>query len=109
MGPVVIDEEGDFLVCAFRGHAPGSIESVCSQCSTTVYIAPSGQELLRVKPEVKPICIRCIPRIPEEEVQMAPISDEQWDELRERGLSDEEMSRAFGYAKWLLALPPEER
>lgn len=55
--------EPDTIVCErlspFSKSVPGSIESTCVQCSQPIWIAPTGQELLRRRPDVARLCTVC--------------------------------------------------
>ena len=57
------DDEPDFLVCAMADQPlaiRGAIFTrLCSQCGSRVMIAPSGQRLLSLHPDLPLLCLNC--------------------------------------------------
>ena len=56
----------DTLICCRTAHmphppTPGSISINCNQCNRMVWIAPSGQALLKKEPHTKVVCMECVP------------------------------------------------
>lgn len=72
----------DFLICGTVNAIPGSQRRSCRDCSTAVFVAPSGQRTVRDK-RLAVICVECglrrIERDPRPEV--APVEAEQIVEL----------------------------
>jgi len=56
---------------------PGSIESTCARCQTSISIAPSGQALLREGKIGEVRCLRCAPH----QLEILPMTPEQQAEL----------------------------
>lgn len=48
------------MLCSRLNRLPGSLEGRCSDCSSSVWIAPSGQELMDEAEEgVVVVCVSC--------------------------------------------------
>lgn len=58
------------------GSIPGSIRIHCTGCPHEAWLAPSGQAVLRDHPEVKTICVHCIPSGPVQ-MHLAPGAHEE--------------------------------
>jgi hypothetical protein len=71
------------LVCMgidTREVISGSARGACADCRTEVWVSPTGQSLMRRKPEMVPLCPRCGQKMMEAEGSnakvMAPTNDQ---------------------------------
>lgn len=88
------EPEESFLICDPSGKTAvvGSAKKYCRICGRDIFVAPSGQELLREKPELVPICTVCgFGKMTEEDHEIAPLQEKQVSELLENGLSREQV------------------
>lgn len=84
--------DGVSLVCADAeapNCVPGSVfDRVCSTCGRKLMVAPSGQELLKARPDMVTVCAKCAaPKLldPATEVELAADADVVVDEVRRSG------------------------
>jgi hypothetical protein len=74
----------DVIVADFTTAIPGSRLMGCSECASSVALAPSGQATLRRNPQARVLCMRCgmMSMRNDPDAQVAPITDRQRAEAR---------------------------
>jgi len=73
-----------FLICRPTSlqHVPASIVAYCSKCGVGVWIAPSGQRLIKEK-GLKVICLDCFKQINPPMEEIADLNDDQLAEIEQ--------------------------
>ncbi len=66
----------DCLVAGDVPAAPGSRQFQCADCGHKVYVAPSGQQRLKMNPQAKIICVGCLMKIEGEKTLRRPTDAE---------------------------------
>lgn len=69
----------DYLACDDVGDLRGSVWDFCTSCGARVTIAPSGQDLLASRTNMKVVCLSCVPS----EVELQPPTFTQLAEIAE--------------------------
>ena len=66
----------DVLVGGDVPAAPGSRQFQCANCANKVYVAPSGQQRLKLNPHAKIICLECLLKMGGDPVLKRPTAAE---------------------------------
>ena len=53
-------DQVDYLIGGWSPATPNAKVMFCSKCLAKVYVAPSGQRIMKENPACKPLCIDCM-------------------------------------------------